>query len=349
MSMPVYLLTNFSCCEDFENYLLNQNHANRRLLDSLTDQVIGEWNKKATNLAVKGSNLCLLDKDGQTLAFVPAILQDGDTITRNPDTGEVTCVRIKAMGADATFGVWVGTYEAYKALTRKSHADTLYFFTDKNLASIYDDLSSVKTWMDGVVAGTGIVPKAEHAATADSATDATNATNATNATHATTADSATHATKADSAETAKSATTALNATNATNATKATRATLADSASRAAHDSEGNQISLTYANFLKPLVKYIGQKLDEGTYHFVVEFGTAAGSLIASVIAVRKANRWCGTTFYVTKDYWYTLRVNTDGTVDILKSEHGTTSLGTIYTGCTIYYRPIGVVETGAVG
>ncbi len=264
MSIPIHLLTDFSCCEDFENFLRSQNHANRALLDSLTAQVVGEWNKKACNLAIMGSNICLLDKDGVTLATVPALLQDDDTITRDNLTGTIKCVRIVAQGANHSIGVWIGTHEQYKALKDKNHQKTAYFFTDVNLSDVYEDLLTVKNWMLSVKNGTASVKYANEAQYADSAGSATYATNADYATAAGTADLAKKATNADYASSAGNATTALNATYAGTASKAA------SADKASKDGDGNIISDTYGNFGNDFTRYNGGLLQTGTYQFVFD-------------------------------------------------------------------------------
>ena len=215
MSNPIYLLTDFSCCEDFENYLKFQNHANRELLDSLTTQLVGEWNKKACNLAVMGSNICLLDKDGMTLATVPLVLQDGETITRDPVTGKVTCVRLKVNGLNKAVWFWLGTKEQYKNLTTKNPNDTVYFFTDINLSELYDEIESLKLWASKVENGTFIVSKSAYAYNSGNAENAQKSNNAVNAEYAKSAG------KAETADYASRAGSAVSSTNATNATTAT--------------------------------------------------------------------------------------------------------------------------------
>ena len=223
---PVHILTDFSCCEDFENFLFAQNHANRELLDTLTQSMVDDWNGKACNIAIMGGNLCLLDKDGKNLAAVPMLVQDGDTITRDPLTGKITCIKVKVMGLDKPVNMWMGSRAQYEALKNKSPADTVYFFTDISLYDVHKTLDTVSSWVTNVSAGNVAVPKAKHAEEADKASEANYTTNANYASIAGTASiawDATHATNADNATNAQNAENAKNSTYATNAQNAVTA------------------------------------------------------------------------------------------------------------------------------
>lgn len=241
MANNVYLLTDFSCCEDFENFLKGQNHANRAVLDAITAQVVGEWNRKACNIAILGGNLCLIDKYGNTLASEPVVIQDDDTISRDA-TGKASCVKIKAAGIGKSISLWVGTREQYNKLTNKTPNETAYFFTDYTISDIYNDITSIKnqiksiqggssveydelnTWKESVMSGDTVVPKAK---------------NATNATYAFSCGTASGAEKALLAD---------KATLADKAKIADSATLADSAVSATKDASGNAFESTYGKF-----------------------------------------------------------------------------------------------------
>lgn len=265
---PMYLLTGFSCCEDFEKFLLGQNHANRALLDTLTQNMVDEWNKKACNIAILGGNLCLLDKDGKTIASVPMLLQDGDTITRDPVTGKITCVKVNVMGLDKPVKMWMGSRSAYNALKTKSPDDTVYFFTDINLYDVYNLLNTFASWVTSVSSGTTVVPKAKHAE------KATNADDAAYSVHSSYADGAGRALDADHAAAADSATNATKALNADNAANASRAAKAD---KATADADGNNITETYGNFKKDFVSVGddqsvgGFYIAAGTYQVVIHY------------------------------------------------------------------------------
>lgn len=267
---PVYLLTDFSCCEDFEKFLKAQNHANRALLDTLTQNMVDDWNKKACNLAILGGNLCLLDKDGNNLASVSMLVQDGDTITRDPVTGEITCVKVKVKGLDKSVNLWMGTTAEYAAIKTKSPDDTVYFFTNVNLYDVYTTLTNLEATIRYISAGSILVPKAKHATNADHADSADQSTNANYANSAGTADHATHADDADKSTNANYASFAGTATHANNATHATDA---DRASEAEKDSSGNIFEEVYANFGVSKTRYTrynsGDTLDTGLYIFRV--------------------------------------------------------------------------------
>lgn len=355
MANPIYLLTDFSCCEDFEKYLRDQHHANRTLLDTLTQSMVDGWNGKACNIAILGGNLCLLDEKGNNLAAVPMLVQDDDTITRDPVTGKITCVKVKVMGLDKPVKMWMGSRAEYTALENKSPSDTVYFFTDIDLCDVYNTLKTVSQWIWDVTNGERVVPKANHAIEADHASSADQATNANYANTAAAADKATeadHATSADMATNAGTAAKAMRATNADNATKATNATnaekateashatTADSAEKATNDGNGKKIDETYGNFSGAFVKYAGGSLGtaQRTYQFNVEFD---GGGMHSVIVNHKYGKQLHTPLHITRNNRYILTIDTDGTVKVNKyDDTEQIETGHLCTDCEIYYRKI---------
>ena len=120
----------------------------------------------------------------------------------------------------------------FYATLQMSNTGELTVTIDSSALVSMETFSGLEGEVDDILDGTTTVPKATHAASADSAT---NATTATNANHATTADSATNATNATNADHATSADSATNATNATSAQKATA------------DASGNTITSFYAH------------------------------------------------------------------------------------------------------
>lgn len=303
----VYLLTDFSCCEDFEKFLKAQNHANRALLDTLTQKMVDDWNKKACNLAILGGNLCLLDKDGKTIASVPMLLQDGDTIARDPVTGEITCVKVKVKGLDKSINLWMGTTAEYAAIKTKSPADTVYFFTNVNLYDVYTTLTGVEATVRYVMAGSILVPNAKHADNADKADEAAYSV------HSSYADGAGRALEADHAAAADTATNATDAENATN------------------DGNGKKIDETYGDFSKEftfsgiLAYYVTLPEKGATYQIRVGVSDSNGESFESSAIVffngKKANKTILNVVFQKLNkriIVYRLNITVDGFVTVQK-------------------------------
>lgn len=193
---------------------------NFQLLDT-TLKSIEQTGVMFTDAITKTGTVYTLEKEGLTPLFMflaPSTYIAGDTFVINGTTfGEV-------YGADGSYLPERGFVTGAVVLAAIQNNRLTCYAAISGSSTPGPDPEGFMQTADYVGEdATGVVHRAESAATADSATTATTATNAT---HADTADSATRATTADTA------TSATRATNADNATKAATATLAETATLA---------------------------------------------------------------------------------------------------------------------
>lgn len=155
-----------------------------------------------------GTNSGALVFDGDGIASVGDVVLSADgniDVTKSnlqplaTRTGLVDGNLVKYDGTNKTLVDTGKTVDDFATATQGATADAAKAKADTNAT----DIANIKD-------GTTVVPKANHAKTADSASKATTADSATKATSA---DSATHATSADSATTATTATTANKVAN----------------------------------------------------------------------------------------------------------------------------------------
>jgi hypothetical protein len=251
------------------------------------------------------------------------LLQDDDTIARDPVTGKITCIKVKVMGLDKPVKMWMGSRSDYEALKNKSPADTVYFFTDINTYDIYKLLDSVSSWVTNVATGNIVVPNAKHAEEADNANEAAYATNAN------------YASMAGSASIAWEAT---HATNADNATNATNANSAKTAVKSDQDGLGNVISTTYGRFKDNFTLYNGEALENAqkTYQFNVDFGFE-GESSSVIVTYQTGKTFAIPIFYsTTMNRHYFLVINGARNVRVVDEDVNET------TNTKIYYRVIGL-------
>lgn len=199
---------------------------NFQLLDT-TLKSIEQTGVMFTDAITKTGTVYTLEKEGLTPLFMflaPSTYIAGDTFVINGTTfGEV-------YGADGSYLPERGFVTGAVVLAAIQNNRLTCYAAISGSSTPGPDPEGYMQTDDYVGAdATGVVHRAESAATADSATTATTATNAT---HADTADSATNATHADTATTATNATHADTADSATNATHADTATLAETATLA---------------------------------------------------------------------------------------------------------------------
>lgn len=186
---------------------------NFQLLDT-TLKSIEQTGVMFTDAITKTGTVYTLEKEGLTPLFMflaPSTYIAGDTFVINGTTfGEV-------YGADGSYLPERGFVTGAVVLAAIQNNRLTCYAAISGSSTPGPDPEGFMQTADYVGAdATGVVHRAESAATADSATTATTATNAT---HADTADSATRATNADNATKAATATLAETATLAQDATK----------------------------------------------------------------------------------------------------------------------------------
>lgn len=115
------------------------------------------WDNKGCMLSVsEDGKLNLLCSNGNVLCSVDICHSDGRTVTRDESNGALTVKGFKAQNSESTFDVWVGTKQAYKALTAKDWSKRIYIITDyiSFLDSLIDEVTKIKN-------GTTVVEKAK--------------------------------------------------------------------------------------------------------------------------------------------------------------------------------------------
>lgn len=218
---------------------------NFQLLDT-TLKTIEQTGVIFTESITKTGTVYTLDKEGLTPLFMflaPSTYIAGDTFVINGTTFS------EVYGADGSYLPERGFVTGAVVLAAIQNNRLTCYAAISGSSTPGPDPEGFMQTADYVGAdATGVVHRAESAATADSATTAATATNATHADTADSATTATTATNATHADTADSATTAQTATRATTADTATSATNADNAARATNAT--NAGTATVANNVK---------------------------------------------------------------------------------------------------
>lgn len=274
---------------------------NFQLLDT-TLKTIEQTGVIFTESITKTGTVYTLDKEGLTPLFMflaPSTYIAGDTFVINGTTFT------EVYGADGSYLPERGFVTGAVVLAAIQNNRLTCYAAISGSSTPGPDPDGFMQTADYVgESATGVVHRAESAATADTATTATTATNAT---HADTADSATTAQTATRATTADSATRATNADNATNAAKATladTATVAQDATKlggtaasgymkASSYTDTGTLAVSYANNIK--IKSNSRILTGES--IVVSSTTTTGKIIA-VVSTLPSTKATDTIYFV---------------------------------------------------
>lgn len=268
---------------------------NFQLLDT-TLKTIEQTGVIFTEAITKTGTVYTLDKEGLTPLFMflaPSTYIAGDTFVINGTTFS------EVYGADGSYLPERGFVTGAVVLAAIQNNRLTCYAAISGSSTPGPDPEGFMQTADYVGAGaTGVVHRAESAATADSATTAATATNAT---HADTADIATTAQTATRATTAD---TATRATNADNATLAETATIAQDATKLGGTAasgymktssyvDTGTLAVSYANSIK--IKSNSRILSGDS--IVVSSTTTTGKVIA-VVSTLPSTKAADTIYFV---------------------------------------------------
>lgn len=126
----MYVSQKFATPQEFEEWLNENEHTNKEVLDEVTPDKVGEWDTKACQIAIADGKIQLKCKDGNVIAEAPlSNAVDGSTIGCPSGCLIVTGVKNQNGGI---VKLWLGTTAAYDAITVKDTNNTIYVKTDDN-------------------------------------------------------------------------------------------------------------------------------------------------------------------------------------------------------------------------